>query len=70
MYYPIGGNQVIFVTKCAWKFSNKVEQTIVARRNMSAVLNAKFRPEAHTGGAIALVKQGVERFENERLVIF
>ena len=67
---PFGQDHVIFVAECIGKAANKVEQAIAARRNMGAVLDVAFRPEALRGSGVAFVEQRVEGFEHECLVLF
>ena len=67
---PFGEDHLIFVAQRVGQAANKIEQAIAARRDMGAVLDVAVRPEALRGSVVALVEQGVEGFEYERLVLF
>lgn len=47
---------------------DEVEEAFAARLDMSTVLDVVGRPEAFSGRLVALVEQGVECLEDERLV--
>src|SRR6202023_1140280 len=49
---------------------DQVEQTVAARLNVRTVLNVVERPEALRCGIISLIKQSVESFQDNRLVVF
>ena len=65
----IGHDQRIFVAQLLRRSSYELEQTIAARRNVSAVLNIGGRPETLGGGVIPLVEERVERLQHERFVL-
>ena len=66
---PLRKDHVIFVPERVGKAANEIEQAVAARRDMRAVLDVAVGPEAFRGGVVALVKQGVEGFENKSLVL-
>src|SRR5271154_3133497 len=59
-----------FVFQCWRDVPNEVEQTVATRCDMSAVLNVVRRPESFCGLIVTLVKECVERFQHEGLVLF
>jgi hypothetical protein len=67
---PLSDDHVIFIPECIGKPANKIEQSIAARRNVGAMLDIAVRPEALSGGIVALIEQRIEGFENQRLVLF
>jgi hypothetical protein len=67
---PFSDDHVIFVAERAGKATNKIEQAVAAGRNMGAVLDVAFRPEALRRGIVAFVELRVEGFDHERLVLF
>jgi hypothetical protein len=67
--FPSARITMMFVAECTGKAANKIEQAVAAWRNMGAVLDVTFRPEALRGSVVAFVEQRVEGFEHERLVL-
>src|SRR6202051_1890367 len=59
-----------FVLQRWRKALDEIEQTVAARCDMIAVLDVVRRPESFRGRIIALVKECVERFQDEGLVLF
>jgi hypothetical protein len=50
-----GQNQMIFITERCRKATHKIEQAIAAGRDVGAVLDIAFRPEALRRGVVAFV---------------
>ena len=63
-----GRDQAGPVAKLGRCGTDKVEQPLLPRRDMGAVLDVARRPEPRRRRVVAPVEQGVEGFEHERLV--
>src|ERR1700730_12082791 len=61
----VGDDRSCFVLERCRKALDEIEQTVTARRDMSAVLNVVGRPIALGRCIIPLVEQCVESFEDE-----
>ena len=48
---------------------DQVEETVTARLNVRAVLNVVGRPEALRFRIISLIKEGLEGFQHNRLIV-
>src|ERR1700694_4962022 len=67
---PLNRPGTITLSPSAAKALDEIEQTVAARCDMIAVLDVVRRPESFRGRIIALVKECVERFQDEGLVLF
>src|ERR1700691_1343799 len=59
-----------FVVQRRWDALDEVEQTLAARRDMSAVLHVIRGPVALSRSVVPSVEQRVKSLENQRLVLF
>src|SRR5580704_18583625 len=67
---PFGHDRSRFVLQCWRKALDEIEQTFTTGCDMGAVLDVFRRPESFRGCIGALVEEGVERFQDEGLVLF
>jgi hypothetical protein len=64
-----GHDQLVLVAQRLRHRADEVEQSLTAWRDMGAVLDVAIGPEPLGGGVVALVEQGLECFEDNRLVV-
>ena len=65
----LGDDELVFVFQRVGQRVDQVEKPVSAGCDVGAVLDVAIRPELLGGVVVALVKQRVEGFENERLVL-
>jgi len=62
-------DELVFIAQGIWRRADKSEQPFAPWRNVRAVLNVLWRPEALCYGVVAFVEESIEGFENDRLVL-
>ena len=62
----VGCDRSWLVLERCWEGLEQIEQSVAARRDVSAVLDVVRRPKLLSGRVVPLVKQGVECVEHQR----
>jgi len=63
-------DELVFIAQGIWRRTDKSKQSFASRRDVRDVLDVLRRPEAFCCHVVALVKESIEGFENDRLVLF